>query len=105
MDKYSINITDPAYTDMRDIKLYIREELFDPDAADRIINEFYETIKSLEKMPKRHKVIENELISISLGIRRVPVENFDVFYRCYEDERVVSITRVMYAKREWKDLF
>jgi toxin ParE1/3/4 len=105
MDNYKIRITEPAFQDMKAVKLYIRDELFNPEAADKLINDFYSAMQSLDKMPKRHKIIENELISVTLGIRRVPVSNYDVFYRCSEDERVVTITRVLYSKREWKDLF
>lgn len=104
MKKYTIRVTDLAFEDMKNIKLYSANELCDKQVAEKLINEFYDVIKSLSSMPKRHNIISGEVILISTGIRRVPVRNYNIFYRCLEDEGVVTINRVLYGKREWQSL-
>ncbi len=104
MKKYKIRVTDLAFEDMKSIKLYIANELCDKQAAEKLIEEFYDVIKSLSSMPKRHNIISGEVIPISIGIRRVPVRNYNIFYRYLEDEGIVTINRVLYGKREWQSL-
>ena len=104
MKKYKIRVTDKAFQDLKSIKLYISNELYNKKAAETIVNELYEVIQSLSSMPKRHNVISEDLISSTIGIRRVPVHNYNIFYRCLEDEGIVTIIRALYNKREWESL-
>jgi plasmid stabilization system protein ParE len=104
MKEYKVRITTNAFEDMKGIKLYITNELCNHQAADKLINEFYEAIESLSSMPERHNIISEKTMPITVGLRRVPVGNYNIFYRCLEDEGVVSIIRVLYDKREWKSL-
>jgi toxin ParE1/3/4 len=51
MSNYSIDITEPAENDMRNIGLYISKELLEPDIAIKTINKIGNTIFSLEEFP------------------------------------------------------
>lgn len=104
MERYRVKITKEAEEDIIRIARYITQELFNRDAADKLVDEFYSTIASLQDMPKRHKVIEDNDKIIPKGIRRVGVENYDIYYSCDIEGRIVFIRRVLYQRREWQRL-
>ena len=104
MNNYRIEITDVAFYDIGSIKRYIRDELKNRKAAEDIVDKFFEAIEKLETMPERHKTVGEEVISGKNGVRNIPVGNYYIFYRFIEDKSVVMIDRVLYFKREWKNL-
>lgn len=104
MDNYRIEITDVAFDDMGSIKRYIRDELKNREAAEGIMDEFFKAIEKLESMPERHKTVGEKIISGKLGVRMIPVRNYYIFYRFLEDKAVVMVDRVLYFKREWRNL-
>ena len=40
----------------------------------------------------------------TLGIRKLPVENYTAFYLLNETAREVHIIRILYNRREWQNL-
>ena len=104
METYQVIQTQSAENDIIEIARYIANELYDRDAANKLVAEFYEAMKSLTEMPQRHEEIQDEDYIIPPGIRRFGVKNYDIYYSCDEAERVVYIRRVLYSKREWQRL-
>lgn len=103
MTKYSINIGKLAERDMWEAVSYIQEVLFQPESAKRIYRAFKDQINSLSTMPERYAVIAEEPYT-SMGLRKVNVENYLIFYIVNEKEKTVSIVRVLYGRREWHNL-
>ena len=66
-----------------------------PEAASRQINHNMEEIRSLEFMPMRYKLYEEEPWNSIL-----PVDNYLVFYLVNEANGVVNIVHVMYGGRD-----
>ncbi len=104
MLRYKIVLTDKALEDITGIARYITEELFNREAADKLVDSFYEAITGLSIMPKRHEEITDEEFIIPEGIRHIIVENYYVFYRCNNNPDEVMVLRVLYKKREWQTL-
>lgn len=104
MDEYKIIISELAFDDMASIKRYIRSELKNPEAAEKIIEDFYVQIRDLSLMPKRFELIDEEILSSFYGIRKVQVGNYYVFYRFFETTGIISIIRVLYKRRDWSQL-
>ncbi len=104
MNRHKVIISGRAFEDMANIKRYIRDELKNSDAAEKIIEDFYDQIRDLSIMPKRHALINDEIISNSYGIRKVMVGIYYLFYKFDESAGIVLIVRVLYQKREWSDL-
>lgn len=104
MSSYKIILSDNAYKDIRNISKYISTELHDKDAAKRLLSIFYQTIESLSELPERQNVIEKEVGIIPVGIRRVNVKNYSIFYTCSGEEMLVRIWRIVYNRREWQNL-
>lgn len=103
MDKYVIEITKPAENDLLGIGRYIAEELLEPVIAKNTIGKIADVIFTLETLPQRNNLVSDERLAL-LGIRRILVENFIVFYTINEKEKVVTIVRVLYSKRDWLNL-
>jgi toxin ParE1/3/4 len=104
MGSYNIILSENAYRDILDTAVYISKELFDSEAATKLVDEMYRTIASLSEMPERHQLIEDNLYIIPKGMRRIGVKNYSIFYTCSEDDLEVRIWRVVYNKREWQNL-
>ncbi len=60
MKTYKVRIARQALDQMESIRKYITDDLVAPQAAVNIIQSFKESIKSLETMPERIKLIEKE---------------------------------------------
>ena len=100
---YLVIITEPAELDIIGIDKYISQDLHSPQAADNLLDEFDKHILSLEEMPKRHALVDDERLA-RLGIRKIPVNNYLVFYRVDENETKVLIVRVLYGMRDWANI-
>lgn len=103
MDKYKIEITEPAENDLRSIGLYISKELLEPDTAKRVVAKIGEAIMKLEELPLRNGLVSDERLSIK-GIRRIIIDNYIVFYIVNEQNRLVTILRILYNRRDWINL-
>lgn len=103
MDKYKIEITEPAENDLRSIGLYISKELLDPDTAKKVITKIGEAIMKLEELPLRNGLVSDERLCIK-GIRKIIIDNYIVFYNADEQNRLVTIVRILYNKRDWISL-
>ena len=103
MNKFIIEITEPAESDLKNIRLYIEEELLEPNTAIKIIDEIGESIVSLEELPMRNALVCDARLA-KLGIRRAMVKNYIIFYIVDEKESEVTIIRILYSKRNWINL-
>lgn len=101
MKTYAILFTDPALSDMVEIRDYIKDVLKSNAAAKQTINTIEKAVASLSKMPERRTEVKDEDIA-ALGIRSIPAGNYIIFFRINDD--VVTIIRVLYNKRNWRDL-
>lgn len=101
--KFKIIIDASAQKDLRDILNYIADTLLEPEIARRIYFSIRSQIMSLDEFPMRHPVIKEEPYA-TLGIRRIPVENYTTFYFVNTDKYEVHILRILYNRREWQNL-
>ena len=94
MKQYTVQITDKALADMEEIYTYIAEQLLAPENAIGQYNRIAEAIQNLNVFPERVRIMESEP-EHTMGLRRLSIDNFSVFY-VIEDNRVV-VTRVLYS--------
>ena len=100
---YSIDITEPAENDIADAVSYISEQLLNPAAAGRLVDDTESAIYSLREMPQRHALVNDDVLARS-GIRFIPVKNYLVFYVIREEKKSVVIQRVLYGRRDWASI-
>lgn len=103
MLEYKIEIENVAERDMYNILSYITEILKEPASALRIYKSLKEQIGKLSTMPARNRVVDDQPYS-SIGVRRLFVENYVVFYIIDETEQTVHVIRVLYNRREWQSI-
>lgn len=95
---YKVQITKYALAQMEEIKDYIANELFAPQAAYNLFAEMKEKISSLSTMPGRNPLVDVKKWK-NQGIRKALVKNFILYYWTDEEQRTVHITAVVYEKR------
>lgn len=100
---YTINITKKAKQDIFAAMDYIEYTLFNPQAADNLLDQIENTIIPLSAMPLIHPIIEDSVLQ-SLQIRYIPVNNYIVFYTVYKETQTVNIIRFLYGKRNWEEI-
>ena len=103
MPKYSVEISDTAQPDINEIIAYTNRELKNHQSAKRLAANFRNNILSLEEMPKRYNLVNDEMLSRN-GIRKLIIENYLVFYIVDELKGKVSIVRVLQSRRDWDKL-
>ena len=99
MKTYTVRITRQAREHLRGIKKHIAEELLAPEAAKNTIAAIKKEIKSLDKMPERIKLTEEEPWR-SEGIHRMRVKSYYVYFWIDEDNSKVQVTSVIYMARD-----
>ncbi len=100
--KYVIEYTESAMQYIRSIYGYISETLLEPEIASNQTQRIMKEIRSLEEMPMRYRLYEDEPWH-SKGLRFFPVDNYLVFYLPDEDTGTVKIIRVMLGGRDIKN--
>lgn len=99
MDEYKVKITPQASAQMLEIFSYIRGTLKEPVAAERLLDDLQKSILSLDTMPKRMALVEEEPWR-SYGVHKMSVKNFLVYFWVNEEPKEVHITAVIYGRRD-----
>ncbi len=103
MKSYNVAISEIAETDLREMVQYIAFERMELFNARHLLSGIQEAILELEKIPYRYALVRDERLA-SQGIRMLPVDNHIVFYIVAEMNKSVTIVRILYGKREWRQL-
>ncbi|MEE1186388.1 MAG: type II toxin-antitoxin system RelE/ParE family toxin [Acutalibacteraceae bacterium] len=103
MTEYKIVIEQTAENDLLGILSYISDTLHELSIAMKIYGLIKKEILNLNRMPFRFEVVNEEPYR-SMGVRRIPVENYTAFYIVDENEKTVHIFRIIYNRREWRYL-
>ena len=80
---------------------YIRQNLKNPIAAERLKNEVKKTYKKIKKNPFLYPAVPDEYLA-SKGFRFTMVKNYMLFYKVKEKQ--INIDRFLYGHRDWMNL-
>ena len=97
---YKVRAMQSAQADMREIHHYISEDLQNPDAAVRRVKLLEKSIRSLNTMPARFPLVLDDYLA-SKGFRVMVIKTHLVFFVIREDEKAVSVIRILYVRRDW----
>ncbi len=100
---YKVVVTRPAQNDLKSAVSYIENDLKNKEAAIQLISLVEKTAKSLNTMPERYAVIDDEILSRE-GFRFIPINNYLLFYTVRKKTKTVVIQRFLYARRDWINL-
>ena len=84
-DSYNVGYSADALGDLREIYLYIANELLVPETAAAQLERIRKEVRSLDFMPARYQL---------------PVDNFIVYYLVDDKERAVTVARIFYGGRD-----
>ena len=85
-----------AKKDLDNILNYFIEKLFNKRAARNFYNKVCEIIENIKRFPEMYEVIQNDLLEHT-DIRRVPIDNYNLYYKVENKAKKVIITRIIYA--------
>lgn len=94
MKQYKVKITEDAIEDMERIYEHIAYILQSPANATGQYKRIASAILRLDTMPERFQKIDPGIETL-MGLRRMPVDNYSVFYIIKEEQ--VIITNVIYS--------
>ena len=89
-----------ARQDMIDIARYISRELNNPVAADRLAVELVEAGESIPAFPYANPAYI-PIRPLKHEYRKLLVENYLMCYWVDEERKLVTVARVIYAKRDY----
>ena len=97
---YELEYLPIARQDMVEIVRYISRELQNPSAAERLAPELIEAGEGLSRFPYANPVYL-PVRPLKHEYRKLPVRNYLMFYRVDEEKKLVTVMRVIYAKRNY----
>lgn len=98
-DTYSVVYSPEAIDDLREIYSYIAFTLMVPETAQKQVNRIRKEVRSLDFMPFRYSLVDWEPWK-SMGMHKVPIDNFVVYYTVDDGNRTVTVIRIFYAGRD-----
>lgn len=103
MTKYEVLVSEKAQRDLKEIANYLSSNLLEPNIAKAILSEIDKPILSLEEMSYRYWLVSDNLLK-KVGIRKLVVKNYIVFFKVFETKKTVGVVRVMYWRRNWQKM-
>lgn len=100
---YSVEYLPVARKDMLDIIYYISRKLSNPAAAERLAVALIEKGESLREMPYINPVY-TPIKPLNKEYRKAKVNNYLMFYWVDEQEKKVTIARIIYSKRDYEKI-
>lgn len=98
MDAYQIVYSPEAKEDLRSIYRYIAYDLFSKNTAKAQTDRIRKAIRALGLFPEKYVQVEWEPWK-SMGMRRMPVDNYLVYYLLEKENGIVMIDRIFYKGR------
>ena len=96
---YKLEYLPVAQRDMVEIVRYISGELQNPAAADRLAMELVNAAESVLTCPYALPAYQ-PIRPLKREYRKILVQNFLMFYWVDEEKKLVTVARVVYAKRD-----
>ncbi len=100
---YQLEYLPVARQDMIEIVRYISQELQNPTAADQLAMELIEAGDGIPRFPYANPAYI-PIRPLKHEYRKLLVRNYMMFYWVDEGKQLVTVARVVYAKREYERL-
>ena len=96
---YRVKVTGHARISILEIAEYILFELKAPNAANNFVKLIEKSIESLNVLPERFILVQEEPWNI-LGIHRMIIKQYSIYFWINDNSNVVYVTDVVLSKRE-----
>ena len=101
MKEYKIKLSIQAKEDYKSIIRYIKNKLIEPKIAEKYAGLIKNELYTLKYNPQKFAIIDYEILK-KYEFRKLLIKNYIAFYRINEDEKIVNIERILYARTDWK---
>lgn len=96
---YELTVAPRVLRDIDDIDAYIGRELKAPEASKKLLGRILAAMERLKDFPYEGEMVRFTYLP-ERGIRRVIVDNYLIFYRVEEPQRV-HVLRVLYGGMDY----
>ena len=103
MSEWKVLLTPEFKQEIRDIHSYIANTLLAPETAIKQVGRIMDAVESLNSLPLRYSLYGKEPWR-SRGLRKLPIDNYIVFYLPNQDTKDVVIFHVFYGGRNIEEL-
>mgnify|MGYP000999255025 CR=1 FL=1 len=93
-----VYLSGEAQNDLAELRLYISQELANPDAAQRTVSEITRRLRMLEVHAQLGALLSS-ITGLESDYRFLVCENYLAFYRV--GESVVFVDRILYSRRDY----
>lgn len=100
---YGLEYLPIAKQDMTDIAYYISNELAEPVVAERLASEMIESANRLIEFPYANPAY-HPIRKLQHDYRRLIIKNYIMFYYIDEINKLVTIARVIYGRRDYREI-
>lgn len=97
---YKLEYLPAAVKDMTGIVRYISYKLQNPGAASSLADEMVQAADSLCEFPYAHPM-HKTIRPLKHEYRRIIIQNYLMFYWVDEEQKTVTVVRVIYARRDY----
>lgn len=97
---YKLEVLPVAKEDMVEIVGYISRNLMNPHAADKLADELFAAMEKIAEFPYAYPAYV-PIRPLLFEYRKLTVKNYLMLYRVDEREKTVTVSRVIYAKRDY----
>ncbi len=102
-EQYKLEYLPVVRQDMIDIMRYISHELGNISAATKLAEEMIEAADKLTSFPYAHEAYQ-PIRALKQEYRKLLVQNYIMFYWVDNENMTITITRVVYARRNYEKL-
>ena len=100
---YKLEYLPAARKDLVEIAIYISHELKNPRAAERLTNALIEKCEQLCEIPYQNPVY-TPVRALKYEYRKAIVNHHLIFYWVDETKKIITIARVLYARRDYEQI-
>ena len=100
---FSYRFTEKAEQDLDEILRYIAVDLVNPTAAQNLGRKVFEKIDMVRTFPESGAPVDNEFLA-DKTVRKLSVDNYVIYYKPHYEEKVISIIRIVYGKRNLDEI-
>ena len=98
MRTYPLTISPAVYDDLVEIRTYISETLSNPEAAQSMVRDLTDAIRTLSQFPLRGTRLKT-VLPLPVEYRFIPCHKYLIFYRLTAKD-AVFVSRVLLRSRE-----
>lgn len=103
MNDHTIEMTESAHKDLKEIIRYFRTDLTSPDTALLFLDGIESVTNQFVYMPEKFQRVHDDYLA-SMGYRSTQYKRYLIFYKIDFNSKTVYIHRKLHSWRNWKYL-